>query len=46
MIGIFREVQGGGNTLAVCAEHNINNGTYYAWRRRYGGMDVKMACSP
>ena len=40
IIGILREVQGGGNTRAVCAAHNISEGTYYAWKRKYGGMDV------
>lgn len=40
IIGILREVQGGGHTRAVCAAHNISEGTYYAWKRKYGGMDV------
>ena len=43
IIGILREVQGGGNTRAVCAAHNISEGTYYAWKRKYGGMDVSEA---
>jgi putative transposase len=43
IIGILREVQGGGNTRAVCATHNISEGTYYAWKRKYGGMDVSEA---
>jgi hypothetical protein len=28
IIGILREVQGGGNTRAVCVEHNMSEGTY------------------
>ena len=43
IIGILREVQGGGNTRAVCAAHNISEGTYYAWKCKYGGMDVSEA---
>jgi Transposase. len=43
IIGILREVQGGGNTRAVCAAYNISEGTYYAWKRKYGGMDVSEA---
>ena len=43
IIGILREVQGGGNIRAVCAAHNISEGTYYAWKRKYGGMDVSEA---
>ena len=40
IIGILREVLGGGSTRAVCAANNISEGTYYAWKRKYGGMDV------
>lgn len=43
IIGILREARGGGNTRAVCAAHNISEGTYYAWKRKYGGMDVSEA---
>jgi putative transposase len=27
----------------VCAQHNISDATYYAWKRKYGGMDVSEA---
>jgi putative transposase len=27
----------------VCAKHNISEATYYAWKRKYGGMDVSEA---
>ena len=27
----------------VCAKHNISDATYYAWKRKYGGMDVSEA---
>ena len=43
IIGILREVQGGGSTRSVCAAHNISEGTYYTWKRTYGGMDVSEA---
>ena len=43
IIGILREVQGGGNTRAVCAAHNNSEGTYYAWKSKYGGTDVSEA---
>ena len=39
----LEEVQGGGNTRAVCAAHNISEGTYYAWKRKYEGLDVSEA---
>jgi len=40
IIGVWREVQGGGNTRAVCAAHNMSEGTYYGWKGKYGGRDV------
>jgi putative transposase len=27
----------------VCAKHNISEPTYYAWKKKYGGMDVSEA---
>ena len=27
----------------VCAKHNINEATYYAWKRKFGGMEVSEA---
>ena len=27
----------------MCATHNMGEGTYYAWKRKYGGMDVSEA---
>jgi putative transposase len=43
IIWILREVQGGWNTRAVCAAQNISEGTYHAWKRNYGRMDVSEA---
>lgn len=40
---ILREGQAGGTVKAVCAKHNISDATYYAWKRKYGGMDVSEA---
>ena len=27
----------------MCAKHNISEATYYAWKRKFGGMDVSEA---
>ncbi|MEM9284229.1 MAG: integrase core domain-containing protein [Verrucomicrobiota bacterium] len=43
IIGIVREADGESTVKAVCANHNISEATYYAWTRKYGGMDVKAA---
>ncbi len=43
IIGILREAQGERTVKAVCAAHNISEGTYHAWRRKFGGMEVREA---
>ena len=27
----------------MCAKHNISEAAYYAWKRKFGGMDVSGA---
>jgi putative transposase len=27
----------------LCRKHNISNATYYAWKAKFGGMDVSEA---
>lgn len=39
VIGILREGEAG-KVKAVCARHNVSEATYYAWKRKYGGLDV------
>lgn len=43
IIGVLREAGGESSVKAVCAKHNISEPTYYAWKRKYGGMDVSEA---
>lgn len=43
IIAVLRECDGGSTVKAVCAKHNISEPTYYAWKRKYGGMDVSEA---
>jgi putative transposase len=43
VIGILREGEGGETVKAVCAKHNISEPTYYAWKKKYGGMEVSEA---
>lgn len=43
IIGILREGEAGGTVKAVCAKHNISEPTYYAWKGKYGGMEVSEA---
>ena len=43
VIGILREGESGSSVKAVCAKHNISEVTYYAWKHKFGGMDVSEA---
>ena len=43
IIRVLQEVEGGKSVKDVCREHGIANGTYYAWKAKYGGMDVNEA---
>ncbi len=43
VIGILKEAEAGSAIKKVCAVHNISEGTYYAWKRKYGGMEVSEA---
>ena len=41
IIGILREGESGSSVKAVSAKHNISEATYYAWKRKYGGLEVE-----
>jgi putative transposase len=43
IIGILREAEGQETVKTVCAKHNISEAAFYAWRRKYGGMEVSDA---
>lgn len=43
IIGALREAEAGSSVKAVCAKLNISEPTFYAWKRKYGGMDVEEA---
>jgi putative transposase len=43
IIGILREAEGDMPVKAVCARHNVSDATFYKWRTKYGGMDVREA---
>jgi putative transposase len=42
IIGILREGQAS-PVKSVCAKHNVSEPTYYAWKKKYGGMEVNEA---
>ena len=43
IIGILRKTEGQETVKNLCAKHNISEAEFYAWRRKYGGMEVSDA---
>ena len=43
IIRILREADGGESNEAVCRRHGISVQTFYRWKNRYGGMELKEA---
>jgi putative transposase len=43
IIRIMREVDCGQSVEKVCREYNISEQSYYRWRKKYGGMELKDA---
>ena len=44
IVGILQEAERGDKTIAaLCKEHGIAENTFYRWRNRFGGMQIKEA---
>ena len=44
IILILKEGEHGTRPISeVCRRHNISDATFYTWRKKYGGMEVKEA---
>ena len=43
IIGILREQDAGAKTADICRRHGISSATFYAWKSKFGGMDVSDA---
>jgi len=43
IIAVLREQEAGMKTVDVCRKHGISSATLYAWKAKYGGMDVSQA---
>ncbi|MCA9804175.1 MAG: transposase [Cyanobacteria bacterium HKST-UBA02] len=44
MVAILREQEAGQTVENICRKHNISSNTFYAWKKKFGGMqatDVK-----
>jgi putative transposase len=43
IIAILREQEAGVSTAEVCRKHAISSATFYAWKAKFGGMEVSEA---
>ena len=43
IIGILREADAGAVVPDVCRKHGMSSATYYAWKAKYGGLEVSEA---
>lgn len=43
IIAILREQEAGMTTAEVCRRHGISSATFYAWKSKYGGLEVSEA---
>ena len=43
VIGVLREQEAGAKTADVSRRHGISTATFYAWKAKFGGMDVSEA---
>ena len=43
IIAVLREQEAGVATAEVCRKHGISSATFYAWKAKFGGMDVSEA---
>lgn len=43
IIGTLREQEAGAKTAELCRRHGISSATFYAWKAKFGGMEVSDA---
>ena len=43
IIRVLQEVESGRPVKEVCREYGVSTASYYAWKVKYGGMDVNEA---
>ena len=43
IIGILKQQEAGAKTAELCKQHGVSAATFYAWRAKYGGLEVSEA---
>lgn len=43
IIGVLKENEAGAKVDDICRHHAISSATFYAWRKKYGGLEASEA---
>lgn len=43
IIGILKEAEAGAVVTELCRKHGMSSPTFYAWKAKYGGLEVSEA---
>ena len=43
IIGILKEADSGAVVLDLCRKHGMSSATFYAWKSKYGGLELSEA---
>jgi len=43
IISILKQSEAGASTDELCRKHGVSRNTFYAWRKKFGGMEVSDA---
>ena len=43
IIGILKEAEAGAVVTELCRKHGVSTATFYAWKAKFGGMEVSDA---
>jgi len=41
IVAVLKQAEAGTPVPELCREHGISSATFYKWRSKFGGMDVK-----
>ena len=40
IVGVLKEAEAGAKTADVCRKYGVSPSTFYAWKSKFGGMEV------
>ena len=40
IVAVLKEAEAGAKTADLCRKHGVSSATFYAWKSKFGGMEV------